>query len=511
VRGLSQHCYLDCLLLSTCIPNLLPFKLATADESTHILHEIQPLRTITMTSMLERLPEELLLEIFCYLRPLRKETSQDFYVATDKGKSQAITSLCLTSKRLSLITTPMLYSEVILSQPDDLKQDQISLFLRTVLRNPVRGQQITYIEHKLVECSYMKCRHDCDHGQYHETSIWAEHHELIQSVASTLWDGRKLQTWEKLLRAYPNLAQLILLLRYSPNITHIYIYITNKAFDWGFSLLCMGICTQDPSFDNYELSQLEKICTYSMQGCDYRDRSDIRPSISEGFYSFLQQLPSLRHYSHTYACEHFREPPPLPPHIYHLPKLEVLDLQGNSSAMNVAIPLVNACHNLKTLKYGSTGFYDETCFDDLHAAMLSRSKTLEHITLSMESEWSIWTPLRGSFSQFTNFRSLDVGDMILLGIPDGWDTDSVSVGLYLWTSFQPHHRLSSLLPSSLESLYLNREFAFLSDETELLWDFVHDLAQFPLLRVFGCRNGSPGDFVKLSAAFAKCGVDFMTT
>jgi hypothetical protein len=176
----------------------------------------------------------------------------------------------------------------------------------------------------------------------------------------------------------------------------------------------------------------------------------------------------------------------------------------------VVISLVNACHNLKTLKFGSTGLYDRIRFDDLHAAMSNRSKTLEHITIP-QSRWSIWTPLRGSFSRFTNLRSLDVGDMVLLDIPDRWNTEPGQNRLYSWTSFKPRHSLSSLLPSSLESLYLNREFAILSDETEFLWDFVHDLPQFPLLRVFGCRNGSPEDFVKLSAALAKCGVDFKTT
>jgi hypothetical protein len=462
-----------------------------------------------MTSMLERLPDELLLEIFSYLRPLRKKTNQDSYVATDRGKKQAITSLCLTSTRLSLITTPMLYSDVILSQPDDLKQDRISLFLRTVLQNPVRGQQIKYIERRLVDCNYAMCCHSCDHAQYHKTSIWAEHHELIQSVASKSWDGRRLQTWEKLLRAYPNLAQLILLLRYSPNVTHISTDMISDAFDSCLDLLIMRTCAQDSSVGGYELSRLEEVCIHSMENRDYYGGSDTRPSISEGLYSFLQQLPSLRLYTHTYARGRFSELP-LPPYIYTLPRLEILDFQETDQATNVVISLVNACHNLKTLKFGSTGFYDDIRFDDLHAAMSSRSKTLEQITLP-QSRWSTWTPLRGSFSQFTNLRSLDVGDMVLLGIPDGWNAESGLGELYSWISFQPRHRLSSLLPSSLESLYLNREFAFLSDETELLWDFVHDLAQFPLLRVFGCRNGSPGDFVKLSAAFAKCGVDFKTT
>jgi hypothetical protein len=468
------------------------------------------MRTITMPSMLERLPDELLLEIFSYLRPLRKETNQDSYIVTERSKSQAITSLCLSSKRLSVIATPMLYSDVVLLQPEDLKQDKISLFLRTVLQNPVRGQQVTYFEHKLVECSYLMCGLNCDHEQYHKTSIWIEHHELIQCVASKLWEGRRLQTWEKLLGASPSFAQLILLLRYSPNVTQIYIDMSSRAYDWCLDLLSMQTCTQDSSVDSSELSRLEKVCIYSRDDWDYNGRSDINPSICESFYSFLQQLPSLRHYAHTYAYGHFCEHP-LPPYVYHLPKLEVLDVKETSRATNVVVSLVNACHSLKTLKYGSTGnSFDEICFADLHAAMSRSSATLEHVTILIEFKWTIWTPLRGSFSHFTNLRSLDVGDMVLMGIPDGWDIESEEAGLYLWTSFKPRHRLSSILPSSLESLYLKREFAILSDETDFLWDFVHDLAQFPLLRVFGCRNGNPEDFVKLSAAFSKRGVEFKT-
>jgi hypothetical protein len=467
------------------------------------------MRTIKMASVLERLPDELLLEICSHLRPLRKETNQDSYIATDRGKNQAITSLCLTAKRLSIIATPMLYSDVVLLHQDDLKQDKISLFLRTILRNPMRGQQIRYVEHESVEYSDKKFYLGYDHEQDHETSIWAEYHELIQSAASKSWDGRRLQSWKKLLGASPNLAELILLLRYTPNLTHICLDMIIQTYDWCFGLLCMRTCAQDPSVGSPELSRLEKVCIYFREDWDYDDRSDTTPSRSEGLYSFLQQLPSLRNYAHKYASGEFYEPL-LPPCIYHLPKLEVLDFQETDRATDVAVSLVNACHKLKTLKFGSTGSCDEIYFDDLHAAMSSKSKTLEHITLSIESEWSIWTPLCGNFSHFTNLRSLDVGEMVLLGIPDGWDTESVEDGLYSWNSFKPRHSLSSILPSSLESLYLNRGFAILSDETDFLWDFVHDLAQIPLLRVFGCRNGNPEDFVKLSAAFKQCGVEFKT-
>jgi hypothetical protein len=98
-----------------------------------------------MTRMLERLPDELLLEVFSLLLPLRKEYHgiDDFYNQGSVGAYRPFTSLYLTSKRLSIIATPLLYSDIIVSQRRN--QDQISLLLRTILHNPVCGEQIKHI------------------------------------------------------------------------------------------------------------------------------------------------------------------------------------------------------------------------------------------------------------------------------------------------------------------------------------------------------------------------------
>jgi ABC-type transport system involved in cytochrome bd biosynthesis fused ATPase/permease subunit len=65
-----------------------------------------------------------------------------------------------------------------------------------------------------------------------------------------------------------------------------------------------------------------------------------------------------------------------------------------------------------------------------------------------------------------------------------------------------------MLPSSLEMLCITNEFTSLSDDTEFLRDFVDDLAQLPLLRLFRVTFGREDRFTKLSTEFSKHGVEF---
>jgi hypothetical protein len=185
-----------------------------------------------MARMLERLPDELLLEVFGRLLPLRKEYhgNGDFFNQGSVGAYQTLTSLCLTSKRLSIIATPLLYSDIIVSQRRN--QHQISLLLRTILHNPVRGQQIKHIEHKLMSIHGWPCRDECRYMQHYKSLVWAEHRKNLQSMALKLWSNEKHKVWESLLDVFPDLAQLILLLCHSPNITRISTDMLADMFPW---------------------------------------------------------------------------------------------------------------------------------------------------------------------------------------------------------------------------------------------------------------------------------------
>jgi hypothetical protein len=98
--------------------------------------------------------------------------------------------------------------------------------------------------------------------------------------------------------------------------------------------------------------------------------------------------------------------------------------------------------------------------------------------------------------------------MVLIGIADGFDPGENQ--RYSWGYSKPRYRLSSILLSSIESLCIDNKFTSLSDNTQFLWDFIHDLAQLSLLRVFGCSFGFENLFTKLSAEFPKHGIEFKT-
>jgi hypothetical protein len=59
--------------------------------------------------------------------------------------------------------------------------------------------------------------------------------------------------------------------------------------------------------------------------------------------------------------------------------------------------------------------------------------------------------------------------MVLMGIPDDLDPQNLHEGWYFWTNVKPRRRLASMLPPTLESLYLNSQFAILCDHTDFFF------------------------------------------
>jgi hypothetical protein len=154
--------------------------------------------------------------------------------------------------------------------------------------------------------------------------------------------------------------------------------------------------------------------------------------------------------------------------------------------------MIQTCDKLKTFQLILEKIGDHISFDSLYNASTTRRQTLEHVKL-----WGVldllpsMVHLGGAFTHFTILRSLEIDDMVLMGIPDDLDPQNLHEGWYFWTNVKPRRRLASMLPPTLESVYLNSQFAILCDHTEFLWDFVDDLAQVPLLRIFGCRGMLP--------------------
>lgn len=113
------------------------------------------------TSLLEQLPDELVVEISTRLRPDRKgksyhedEDSDDWGM---KPAQKTTLALTLTSKRISIIATPLLYLDVSSSAIVDSAPGRITYLIRTIIFNPLCGQQIQHLDHKFCSYEWLLC------------------------------------------------------------------------------------------------------------------------------------------------------------------------------------------------------------------------------------------------------------------------------------------------------------------------------------------------------------------
>jgi hypothetical protein len=173
---------------------------------------------------------------------------------------------------------------------------------------------------------------------------------------------------------------------------------------------------------------------------------DSVPRTLDDFYDFLPELPSLRHYSHTMVWQRGHTIPTLPSD-YHLPKVEVLDFKQNTEATGLINSMIQTCDKLKTFQLILEKIGDHISFDSLYNASTTRRQTLEHVKL-----WGVldllpsMVHLGGAFTHFTNLRSLEIDDMVLMGIPDDLDSQNLHEGWYFWTIAKPRRCLASMLP-----------------------------------------------------------------
>jgi hypothetical protein len=191
--------------------------------------------------------------------------------------------------------------------------------------------------------------------------------------------------------------------------------------------------------------------------------------------------------------------------------------------LDLVVKMIDACGKLKRLTLHLYGYSHGFDLNTLDSAFLSKKDTLEHIEMVIEQSSSGGgiVPL-SSLAGLRCLKPLHIPEVILLGVPDDYftappqmffdsATDTWERGTYEWTTFRPPHRLSALLPISIEVLYVDGIATHLSDNSGLLWDFIDDLVLLPQLRAFGTRSDRQGPFDGLFKEFASRGVDFRTT
>jgi len=318
-----------------------------------------------MASMLERLPDELILEIFRHLRPARLlvhasyRPEHEIYSAGISRDTSVATfaSLCLTTKHLGLLATPELYGNLIESEasrelhymplPGQVSRSghylrQFFEFCEAIVRRPSLGQHLRYVNHSVnTVVEPEPCR------TYALDERWSSHRKAMKRLASRIWGATQLQVWTELFVLRPEQAQFVLLLALAPNVTHIVTDIYANALSTILSLLGLdnSPCEKQRS-RIHEFSRLERIII--TMGLEWSSFSEVAP-----VRHFIPQIASLRHFQQNFAHLPATRDSVLRPHIV-MTKLETLILHDCTKDLELVAATVGSCLNLKSFILSQT-------------------------------------------------------------------------------------------------------------------------------------------------------------
>ncbi|KAH4215782.1 hypothetical protein HBI52_229310 [Parastagonospora nodorum] len=479
-----------------------------------------------MASMLERLSDELILEIFKHLRPARllvylSHDHEVYSAGISSNASVAIfASLCLTSTHLSRLAIPELYGNLVKRQASQKlpyrsspgQESRSEHYLRqffefgeAVVRSPSLGQHLRYVNFSFESSDMLElCR------TYLRRERWSSHRKAMKRLASQIWGATQLQVWIQLCEMRPEQAQSVLLAAMAPNITHVVIDVYENTLSTNLSLLGIDnpLCEKPPS-RVHDFSRLERLIL-TMRG-DWFDKQR-KPDYESPFLPatpvrhLLPQLTNLRHFQQILAPSPGIYDSVLHPHIV-MAKLETLNLHMCNVSLKLIAATLESCPNLKNFLLSPSEAEEFFDFRILYSALRKSLGTLENVSISVGESYlgDVHQDPLGTFSDFLLLKRLRVPDIVMMGKPEGYDLEGPD---YDWSDFCPQSSLIDLLPPYLECLFLASEFVGLSDRTEFLWEFVRNLDQLSRLRSFGSVGSRNGSFDRLSEELASRGVQF---
>jgi hypothetical protein len=140
-----------------------------------------------MASRLERLADELILNVFEHLRP-EQMRNHDATIKSQRANSIAdLHSFCFVSRRLSLIVTAALFSEAVGSGPYEYQNDRTSPLLRMFMRNPDLAKHVTVVEYEQQRYIYRRqCGLECNNTKFLHGHEWKEQRIALRTNASTI-------------------------------------------------------------------------------------------------------------------------------------------------------------------------------------------------------------------------------------------------------------------------------------------------------------------------------------
>lgn len=457
-------------------------------------------------------------------------------------REKALKSLCLTSKRLSDIATPVLYSSIILSTPGKDTFTRLTKLLRTILRQRHLAQHIKYVEISAFMEGYDPYEFFGDEeadrlSLYMDTTLeqrkWEKTFSRMIVPAARVWgpvSSNLLATWLEQVRLFPELALFALLVTLAPNISHIKLGTIWEALSIILKLIGLhhtasSLDRPTPSF--HKLRKLERLSLVFLGEDMHLSHGDNRAS--PWMVDILKNLPVVPDVSliGPYFADFIEDPESGLPISDYFPKISRLSMQDTVLDGKEIATILKGCslthlevawrHEFDDLDTSGSPASIPTLISELQdrAAMLT---SLDLQASMGDCDWDETIP-QVDFSAFTSLANLVTPQITLFG-----SDDDAGKRIEFWREEKPVQRLSKCLPPNLVTLRtVFQEHVGMSDDSAAWWDFAGDLDKLPRLerveveegRLWTDFNFEGGDlpwkdhtldWTKLTAAFRDKGV-----
>lgn len=438
---------------------------------------------------IERLPDELILEIVFQLHPLTRYAStsptnkspdkeEERYVE-NITRTAALWSLCLTSRRIGRIATPTLYSYFILDLSTRSSGSPTYLLLKTLIIRPELARCITYIENRIQDAVAAR---DDPHFMAWRASAHCDASPLT-AAAREIWGNdfpSEENSWERRFEDHPDEAELALLIALAaPNLRHLYLA-SLESFPpsiWDF----IGYEANNglESVRTRAFPRLENLCIE----LEERDSWVSGGAWFTQLAGHLPHLPALR-YLHTNGM--FCKEPTLPLLPRSLP-VQSIYLSNCNLDLRQVCDFVRACRTLKEFACHYQHVDCSNTFDlgMLKAALLEHRSTLESVYLNVHQVAATARRIQaiGQLCDFSHLTKISVCTTSLFGSPRLHGYEHPHHRLGYWNFTRPRHQLSELLPAGTQQLMITPG------------TFVHGSGGIPALHEL---VGACGRFQKLS-------------
>ncbi|KAF2464011.1 uncharacterized protein BDR25DRAFT_362108 [Lindgomyces ingoldianus] len=439
--------------------------------------------TPSISRSLEDLLDEMIHEIALKLLPIRKfAITIDYPITHDWEDNRyyenctrrvTLSLLCLTSRRISRIVTPVLYSSIILHFTERLECCPTSLLLRTLLDKPHLAKRIRCIENRVEDVSEWQ-----DDDAYHVWRLKAQQNrDTFLAAASRLWR-----------RANPLIA-------ISPNLNHLHLasYESFPPSIWDF----VGFEVQDGPLIPRRFSKLRTLFIAL-------DQRSYWIGGGEWFAQLIEHLRHLPALTYLHTCGMMCKKSSLSLTSGSL-SLETLYLSHCTMELRQVSDLAKACQSLRhfALHYADI-FVNENAFQmgNIQNSLLQHRQTLESIYIDIRMvkpiDLSKAVPSHAitSFEGFSALQRLTVCNATLFRDQDSFENPGSE---RTWEPFT-NLRISAMLPRTLKQLTLLTDPILWSDEgAVLIKDLADDCAGLPNLEQL--RVVSANNLPNLSAHF----------